>query len=597
MTILNFNQRGAIFALALIALTAVLIVAVVLLSSSFNYKQSSRYSIDNLEATTLAEAGIDKAVASLNKAPSSYNGESETFLGHGSYSVAITTIGPGIKQITATGYVPDKANPKTKSQISIQTSQGEGISFSYAVQVGNGGLTMSNNSRVNGSIYANGNILMDNGSTITGDAYVAGGTQSNPDQQSECVSSNCGNFEFGKTSNSQLDVAQGFKPASTLVVNKVALRLKKIGSPTDVQIRILGDNNGSPNKNNERARGTLYANLVTNTYGWVDVAFTTNPVLTANTPYWIVVDTTANSSNYWNWSTDTLQGYTAMPAKWSANWQASNPVWNITNSDLDFKLYMGGVATSITGANNSFIQGNAYANTLNSLRISKHAYYQVQSLLTVNGSGCTNNPNCHPGATDPAPLAMPISDANIQEWKDSAESGGIQNGVTGCPLTLSRKKYVGNVTLTNNCISSVDAPIWITGNLVLDNGSQMRLNPSYGASSGVVIVDGTIKLSNNGRMAGSGTAGSYLTALSTYDSSINGNYAIESDNGSSSMILYAGLGKIKLSNNAQLKEVTAWRIEMDNGSTVTYDTGLSGLFFSSGPQGSFTVIKGTYQLK
>ena len=591
------DQLGAVFALTLIVLTSILVVTMVLISNSFTFKQSSRYTLDNLEATALAEAGIDKAVASLNRSPDSYNGESETLLGDGSYSVAITTVSVGVKQITATGYVPNKDNPRARSQISIQISQGDGISFNYGVLVGQGGLSMSNNSRINGSVYSNGNITMDNGSTVTGDAYVAGGTQPNSDQSSECSDPNCADYEFGKTTNGQLDIAQGFRPASTLVINKVSLKLKKIGSPSDVVVRILADNNGSPNKNAERARGTLYSNLVTNQYGWVDIGLNTNPVLNAGTPYWIVLDTTASSTNYWNWSTDSLQGYTPLGAKWSANWQASSPVWNSINGDLGFKTFMGGVATSITGANNSLIQGNAYANTLNTLRINQHAYYQVQNNLTVNGSSCTNNANCHPGATDPAPQPMPVSDANIQEWKDAALAGGTQNGVTGCPATMAGMKYIGDVTLSNNCISTVNPPIWITGNLILDNGSLMRLNPSYGASSGVIIVDGTIKLSNNGRLQGSGTAGSYLMALSTYDSRQNGNIAIESDNGSNSMVLYAGNGRIKLSNNAQLKEVTAWRIDMDNGSAVTYETGLSGLFFSSGPQGSFSVIKGTYQLK
>ena len=591
------SERGQVFVLSIIVLALILVGTLVLASNSFTFKQSSRYALNKLDATNLAEAGIDKAVAALNVSSQNYIGENETFLGNGSYLVSITTLSSGVKQITSTGYIPNKNDPKIKSQVSIQISQGEGIAFDYGVQIGQGGLSMSNNARVNGSVYSNGNITMNNGSIITGDAYVAGGSQPSPDQESDCNPPDCGDFEFGKVSNNQLDAAQGFRPSATQSINKIALNLKKAGSPNDLTVRILGDNNGSPNKNDFRASGILYANMVTSQYGWVEVSFTSNPILNANTPYWIVIDTSANLSNYWNWSRDNLQGYTPMGSKWSPNWQAANPVWNTVNADLGFKTYMGGVPTSIIGNNNSRIQGSAYANTLQNLIINSQAYYQAQSNITVNGSSCSNNSNCHPNSTDPVPQTMPISDANIQEWKDSAEAGGVQNGVTGCPTSLTRKKYIGSIRLTNNCVSQIDSPIWITGDLELNNGALIKLDPGYGISSGVIIVDGTIRLSNNGRLAGSGIAGSYLMGLSNYDSTMNDNTAIQADNGSTSVILYAGKGKITLSNNAQLKEVTGWKLQMDNGAAVTYETGLSSLFFSSGPSGSYSVIKGTYQTK
>src|SRR3989344_1696702 len=175
------SERGQVFVLSIIVLALILVGTLVLASNSFTFKQSSRYALNKLDATNLAEAGIDKAVAALNVSSQNYIGENETFLGNGSYLVSITTLSSGVKQITSTGYIPNKNDPKIKSQVSIQISQGEGIAFDYGVQIGQGGLSMSNNARVNGSVYSNGNITMNNGSIITGDAYVAGGSQPSPD--------------------------------------------------------------------------------------------------------------------------------------------------------------------------------------------------------------------------------------------------------------------------------------------------------------------------------------------------------------------------------------------------------------------------------
>lgn len=613
------NQSGQAFILATIVLFLLLINTLVIISQSLNFFTNSRYSLDSLKANSLAEAGIDKAVASLNKTGGSYNGELETILGDGSYSVAITSKNASTNIITATGYIPNKTNPKTKRSIQIQVSKGTGIAFNYGVQVGQGGLVMHNNAKVFGSVYSNGNITMDNGSEITGDAFVAGGTQPSADQQNSCSPPNCdtNGFIFGKnvTGNNQLDITQSFRPSSSLgattVINKVSLMLKKVGNPPNLTIRLLGDNNGKPNKNNIIASGSLTSNLVTSQFGLIDISFSSAPTVNTDTPYWIVIDTSSDNSNYWYWERDTLGTYTNGSAAWSPNWQASNPIWNTISGDLVFQIYMGGVATSITGNNNVTIgkiengirSGDAYANTLTNLIINGDAYYQSQSGITAYGQNCNNNTHCHPGSEDLPPKNFPISASNLQVWKDAATSAGtITGNINGCVSTLNAGKYFGDITLTNGCVTTYTSPIWIVGNLSLDNGAIIKLNSSVGAASGVIIVGdettgGIINLHNNARLQGTETNGSYTMAVSLFDSRTNGQTAIDTDNGSNTSILYAENGIINLHNNASLTEVTGWRLILDNGSSVTYNTGLSGVLFSSGPSGSFSVIKGTYQAK
>lgn len=591
------KESGQILILIFIALGVVLFTVLFLIAGAQLYFQNAMYSVNAEKATALAEAGIDKALASLNKTGGSYNGETETPLGEGSYSVTVANKDAATKILQVTGYIPSKSNPKVKRTINIQISSGSGVSFVYGILVGNGGISMGNDSRINGSIYSNGNISGGNNETITGDAYVAGGTQPSADQQNDCSGANCdlNGFIFGN--NNQLDVAQSFKPSTSTTLNKVSLNLRKVGLPANPTVRIMADNNGSPDKNAVLTSGTLSADQVTNQFGFVDVVFSSAPALTANTTYWIMIAAqTLNSSNYWAWSEDLAQSYTRGIPKWSADWRTGNPIWTVINGDLGFKTWMGGVSTSISMGNGSVVQGNVHANTINGITINKDAYYQVISNSVVSGSSCPNS-HCHPNYADPPPIAMPISEGNIETWKASAQNLITNIDINGCPSTLGPGKIDANVTTSNSCIITIKTPLYITKNLTFGNSSIFKMDPALGASSGMIIVDGTTVFQNSDNLLGTGTSGSYLMLLSTYNSQTLGGPAITTGNSSIAGILYAPYGKIELANNANFKEAVAWKIEMGTGTILTYDSGLISTFFSAGPSGSFSLIKGTYQVK
>ncbi len=601
------NQTGQTIILALIVLTVIIIGVLMMIGGSFTSKQNSRYTLDSLDAANLAEAGIDKAVATLNKTAGSYNGETETALGNGTFTVQVTSIDTNTVKVTSTGYVPNAQSPKSKKTVSLQIQRGEGTSFAYGIQAGDGGLVMDGGSRVNGSVYSNSDVLLKGGSTITGDVFVAGGTAPNADQQYDCTNPNCNDYIFGKTvsGNSILDVAQSFQPntSSAQPINKVALKIKKFGTPPNITVRILANNNGKPDKTTILTSGTLNSGQITSEYGFVEVGFISNPLLTPNSTYWIVLDTTSNSSNYYSWQIDNLGGYTRGSAAWSPNWQAGNPQWNNVTGDLSFKTYMGGQINSLDGEGSSYINGTAHANTMtannsSALQIGQDAYYQSESNIRVHGSGCSNNSHCHPNSTDPQPIPMSVSDANITEWKNLA-STNIHNGnVTiswPCP-TLTEKKYVGNVVVQGGCNIQIDSPIWITGDFTVQSGARVSLKNTYGNSSGVIVVDGKTKLEGGSTLNGSGSSGSYMMVIST-NTSISSPYAIEISGGNSSSILIAPYGGIHLTGGSNLREASAYKIIMDGGAILTYETGVASPFFSSGPSGSFSVIKGTYQSK
>lgn len=589
------RESGQVLLLAVIVVGLVLINTLVIIGGSQTFFNNTHYSVQSDQALSLAEAGLDKALASLNATGGSYMGEPETSLGGGSFSVTVSSQNPATKMVEVTGYVPSKAQPLAKRTVKATIAKGVGVAFNYGVQVGDGGLEMGENATVNGSVYSNGNILMDNNSRITGDAYVAGGVVPQPDQESDCSLSDCTDYIFGKVvgGESRADVAQSFQPSTSITINKIALKLKKLGSqsPSDVTVRLLADDGGQPDKGMVLASGILYSNLATDQYAFIEVALASSPTLSADTTYWIVVDTSLNSSAYWSWSGDSLEGYTRGQAFWSDDWQDRRAVWTgPLTLDLNFRTYMGGVATFIQGGTGSTIGSQAHANTLTNLIVTQNAYYQAIQNVTAA--------SYYPGSADPLARVMPVSEGNISAWKAAAQSAGVYTGdITTCQASLGSGKYVGNIILPNNCSATARDPIWITGTLTLGNGAVLRLDSTYGSSSGVIVVDGKVTFSNGSKSLGSGTAGSFLMVVSTYDSRTSGQNAIEVDNGAFGGVLFAGQGIIDVRNTSHIKEITGWKIKLDNGVVIDYDSGLSSAFFSSGPSGAYSLVKGTYQLK
>ncbi|MFH0937170.1 MAG: choice-of-anchor R domain-containing protein [Candidatus Daviesbacteria bacterium] len=590
------KEQGQIIILAVIVVGLVLVNTLGIIGGSQIFSQNTNYTLRSTQAVHLAEAGIDKAIASLNTTGGSYNGETKTLLGPGEYTVTVTNKNPTTKIVKSTAYVPSEAEAKSTKTIQIEISRGIGAAFNYGIQVGDGGLVMDLNSQINGSVYANGNIQMGINNRITGDVYVAGGVQPNPDQQSDCSVPSCGDFIFGKSVDgvNRLGVAQGFQPATTNRLNKVAIKLKKFNSPPNLEVRIVGSNaQGNPNKNDIKASTTLTSNLVTGSYNFVEVAFANPPNLNTETTYWILLLVqTADSSNYWSWSSDTSQGYTRGQAKWTPRWQSTNPTWNLLNADLGFKTYVGGQPTYIDGFIAGRIDGDAHANTMRNLNVTGAVYYQAISNVSAG--------SYHPNSPDPGVASMPLSDGNIAEWKEVAENAGVYNGdITNCPASLSSGKYVGLLHPPDNCTILVDSPIWFTGDVTLGYNTKIQLKPVYGSSSGTFIADGRITLYWKDAIEGSGTAGSYMILVSEFDSKNDPEerHAITFTYKENTGIVYANRGSILVAWGNHLTSVTAWKLHLGFDTSIDYDQGLAGAFFSSGPSGAFSVIKGTYQLK
>lgn len=175
-------KHGQILAVSVIFMSIILILTSNLFNRTADFLRFGSGTIIREQANSLAEAGIDRALWQLNKTAGSYTGETNTALSTvGTFSTTVTNKSANIKTITATGYVPSSSNPRGTRTIKVDVSiTSTIIAFNYAVQVGIGGITMNNSSKINGSVYSNANISGTGPSSITGDAFAVGTVSSPP---------------------------------------------------------------------------------------------------------------------------------------------------------------------------------------------------------------------------------------------------------------------------------------------------------------------------------------------------------------------------------------------------------------------------------
>lgn len=114
-----------------------------------------------------AEAGVDDVVYRLMRGKNVSSSFSISLNG----STSTTTVSDvlGAKQVVSSGEFLESFR-----FLRATLFTGTGADFFYGVQVGAGGLSMNNNSAINGNVYSNGVITGSNGAKIIGDAVSVG---------------------------------------------------------------------------------------------------------------------------------------------------------------------------------------------------------------------------------------------------------------------------------------------------------------------------------------------------------------------------------------------------------------------------------------
>jgi len=586
------RSRGFAGIIALLTVCVLVLILTFSLSASlFTKKQISRNLSNSLKSYYLAESGTEDAVLRVLK--------NYTYSPTNTFTLDGSTINQNISKNGNTTTINVSSSyinnvRKLASSLTVTTSN---VSFYYGVQIGEGGLTMNGGATVNGNIYSDGSIS-GNGN-ITGDAFVATGMQLDSNGDWENYSSD---KDFGAKSSSVIDVAMKFVPSASGNLSQISFNVKRTSTaPSSGTVRILKDKAGLPsNLLTDQLSSTIFdVSKIGTSYGWSNYSFSSPANLTAGTTYWIVIDTSASNSvsKYYDIG---KSGSNTDISKYSTDWTGGT--WTPTGAGNDggyeYKAWIGGQITSLDGAT---VGGNAHANTITNSTIAKDAYYQTISGSTVSGA-------LHPGSTDPSVQAMPISDSNIADWENQASAGSTYSDSAHCSpsgdITIGPAVLNCNLSLTSKQILTVSGTLWVKGNITLSGGSVIQLGSGYGTNSGAIIADNPADMANSGKISVSGGAtvcgstgynsvtkacnasnGSYILMLSTNTSS----NAMSLSGGSAGAIFYAAKGTATLSGGADLKEVTAYALNLTGGSSVNYETGLASAAFSSGPGGGWQI--------
>jgi len=248
---------------------------------------------------------------------------------------------------------------------------------------------------------------------------------------------------------------------------------------------------------------------------------------------------------------------------------------------------------SATIDNDVIIAGNGHS--LNGIHVKGNALVYSCVNSTIDGnltyvtggtSSCTVGGSTSVQSSEIPSQPLPISQSQIDEWKSSATAGGTTGSInlSGTQtMSLGPQKIIGNLSISNSAVLTLTGTVYVTGSITISNSGKIKLDSSYGSLSGMILADGVISPSNSSVLQGSGQIGSYLLVLSTSTS----NLAISVANSATGAILYTSSGGINVSNSFSAREVTGYKLIMTNNSIISYESGLSDVFFSNGPSGGW----------
>lgn len=251
--------------------------------------------------------------------------------------------------------------------------------------------------------------------------------------------------------------------------------------------------------------------------------------------------------------------------------------------------------------------GSIYAHTLQNSTAGKDAYYYSAGTIDSYTSSHVTGTK-YPGSIDQPTVELPISDDQIATWEADAEAGGTAT-CSGGTYSITASTIIGplkipcNLNISGSPTVTISGAIWVKGNITIQNNAILKMDPALGAQNVAIIADdpanrltgSLISIQNNASFQNSGTAGSFVFMISQNNSAENGGSvnAITLSNNTTALVAYAAHGLIPLSNNISLKEVTAYKITLQNNANVIYDTGLPNTLFEAGPGGGYNVVDWT----
>ncbi len=163
----SIKQRGFVASLTtLLVLVFMLSVAISMSVLIFGRQKISTNTINSTQSYYTAEAGAEDALIRLKSNPQMSSLSYSLNINNSTANVVIPIIIGGLRAITSQG----NNNGLIKTIQVVYSVDSDNVSFYYGVQVGNGGLQMSNGSKIHGNVFSSGNITGGNSVSSTSNA-------------------------------------------------------------------------------------------------------------------------------------------------------------------------------------------------------------------------------------------------------------------------------------------------------------------------------------------------------------------------------------------------------------------------------------------
>lgn len=508
------------------------------------------------------------------------------------------TISLGVNGASATAVVVDNGDSETVTSTGLAGSyqrltkttftRPRSVAMLYAMQIGSSSVTGANNANITGDVYVNGSI---SGLNITDGSVIASNLVDPATVESFQVASTSGgmtSIKFWNKTPAVEDVAQSFKISSATPINAVTLSLQKISSSwSGANIRITNDSGGKPGTTVYATATLSSGSISTSAFGSPYIPLNTTINLTPGVTYWIVVDMPAQTSSTAyllaeavSSTTSTYSNGVVKTGTWSSSTGGTWSTPSSIASDIFFTLFYNGQISTVTSVTTSGSPYFIWAHEIYSSNAGNGKSYCSNTVSSTPSS-------CDESRPDPAISGSVVTTNDYASWESSAVSGTTTGSISvtnGSSKTLSNTKINGNLYLDNNAQVYLTGNLWITGNLTLSNNALIQIDPSMGAKDAVVLVDGSITLSNNANAQGSGNINSFLLLTSRCTAAACPSGSINLSNNANAEALMAPNGIVNLDNNATADSIAAKGANLSNNANITYNSKLQ--YFSLGSTGA-----------
>lgn len=240
---------------------------------------------------------------------------------------------------------------------------------------------------------------------------------------------------------------------------------------------------------------------------------------------------------------------------------------------------------------NMIINSDAFAYSFNNCSVGGVIHYVTGGSVT----SCSSGGGVQEQSDEIASVVLPVSSSTINMWKQAAEAGGTMGSLVLGNNVLMNKgpmKIDGNLQLGNGSTLTMTGTLWVTGDLIMGNNSVIKLDPSYGSLSGVIIFDGKVAVKNNGQLYGidPNATSTFLMVISENSSIDPASPAIDIYNSAGGAVFYTNTGMILIHNAVEVFEATGYKLMIDNNGSIDYKTGLSDVSFTSGPSAGSVIF-------